>query len=368
MTTDKALTITDEEIKSEGHRIQTLLPGGFKLTDNQAAALGFYGKVTDANAMRGEIYGYGDGGGGFKIIDGYKLLVRWAKEQSDYDEDYFPLTPEEKEEQRIDPKALAYRCEVLRHDKYKSVQFYMSIGRTYTEAMGKAITSAVGIVDTKETKNAPPKTWSWAQVAKKRALKNTLNLAYAMPSISELARKYLDVDGTQTDKEDWEGVEAYKTDTERRQAAKVNAWGREAKVKRDAMSPDQLRAESQASINLMRGTLEDEDTALGEEPDREDVEDGVIEEAAPPPAEAEVKQQATIKGGFNWVEAARQLAEACPAYALENGEPNMREILSDALILGWKTINPDNVGDVLTRLSDAVNTPLETETPPEEVG
>lgn len=368
MNDKNALAITDEEIKSEGHRIKTLLPGGNKLTDNQAAALGFYGKATDANAMRGEVYGYSDGHGGFKIIDGYKLLVRWAKEQCDYDEEYYILTAEEKKEQRIDQKALAYRCEILRHDKYKSVKFYMDIGKTYTEAMAKAITSAVGIVDEKELKGSPPKTWSWAQVSKKRALRTALNFAYAMPSISELARKYLDVDGTQTEPEDWEGVEIYDTGGEQRQAAKVNAWGREAEEKREAMDPEDLAAESQRNIDLMRGTIEDDETALGEEPDREEIAEGVVIvdeeiEADPPapPAEAEVTHYAKIKHGVKWGQVTRDLAEACPAYALPNSKPNMSLILASAWDNDFKEITSENVGDVLSHLSDMVSLPKETD-------
>lgn len=363
---NKSLAITDAQIKEEGHRIKTLLPGGKDLTENQAHALGFVGRVSDANAWRGEIYGYQDRKGNFRIIEGYKLQIRWAKEQSEYDENYFALTDEEMEIEKLPNTSIAYRCRILRHDKRSGIRVYMDSGATFSEAIEEVSTSAIGVVDAKDMKNPPPKGWSFAQVAKKRALKNTLNLAYAMPSLRQLAKKFLDVDGTQTEAEDWEGVEIYKTGGEQRQAAKVNAWGREAKAKRDAMTSEELHAESQASINLMRGTVEDEETALGEEPDREDVEDGVIDAAAPPPAEAEVKHHAKIMPGVGWGEASRQLAEACPAYRLENGKPNMSEILTAAWAEGFKEITSENLGDVLTRLSDAAFMPSETEVPSSE--
>jgi hypothetical protein len=355
---DKALTITNDQIKEEGHRIKTLLPGGNKLTDNQAYSLGFVGRASDANAWRGEIYGYQDRNGNFRIIEGYKLQVRWAKEQSEYDDNYFALTDEEMKIQRLPDTSMAYRCRILRQDKRSGIRVYMDLGATFSEAVEEVSTSAIGVVDAKDMKNAPPKGWSWAQVAKKRALKNALNLAYAMPSLQQLARKFFDVDGTQTESEDWEGVGIYKTDVEQRQAAKVNAWGRKAKAKRDQLTPDQLHAESQANIDLMRGTVEDEETALGEEPEREEVEEveeGVIEEAPPTSdvgASGNGGGQAKIGGGFDWGKAARQLVEACPAYALENGQPNMQKIVTTAWAVGIKQIHKGNIGDTLAALSD----------------
>lgn len=222
--------------------MKALLPGGDKLTDTQAMSVGNYAALTRANPFRGEIYGY-ESKGQLVLVDGYKLLIRWAKKISDYDEDYGERLPPGVE--GLKDTDIGYRCTIMRHDRKKGVKEYISMGATFKEAYALVGNSAIGIVTANETRNSPPKGWSWDQVARKRALKNVLNQAYAMPSIEELARLNWEVDGQETLPEDWAAPEIYQSTEEAEAHAKLAAQERERQQKSSDMTPEEAEAHAE---------------------------------------------------------------------------------------------------------------------------
>jgi len=177
------------EIAAVGRRLKALLPGGEKFSDNQAMALAQYAQVTDSNPFRGEVYGY-ESRGKFVIVEGYKLLVRWAKRQCDFTEKYTELTPEERKAHGVAEDTIAVKCHILRDDKKADIKLFLECGATFQEALAQVMVTAVGTLSKKEMAALvdPPKSWTWLQVAEKRALKNALNRAYGMPSPKEIQR------------------------------------------------------------------------------------------------------------------------------------------------------------------------------------
>ncbi len=261
MNNDQSLILAGEkeDLIDLGHQLKVLLPGGDKLTDNQAISVGNYAQLTKANPFRGEIYGYADKNGKLVIVDGYKLLIRWAKKISDYDEDYGERLSTGVE--GLGETDIGYRCTIMRHDRKKAIREYVQLGATFREAYDLVSNSAVGIVAATETRNAPPKGWSWDQVARKRALKNVLNTAYAMPSIEELAKDSWQVDGQETVAEDWAAPDTYKTAEEAEAHARLAAQERERKEVVASMTEDQkqVRAEEIKTANTVIRNNGDDD-------------------------------------------------------------------------------------------------------------
>jgi len=271
-----ALVTKDKnELEQIGHEIQTLLPGGQKLTRNQAIALGKYAQLTKANPFRGEVYGYQGKNGELALVDGYKQLVRWAERVSKFDDNY-TLIPVG--EEGLEDGDIGYRCTIMRHDQKEQIREYVQMGATFSEAYDLVSSSAVGVVRKSETYSNkwnrpidPPSGWTWDQVARKRALKNVINLAFPMPSIDELAAEEWTVGGVETQEEDWEIVAEITNHEQKRAGAKRNALHREWSEERANMSHDELREKVQRNIDLMRGPADDDVLA-----DDEEVEEGEI--------------------------------------------------------------------------------------------
>jgi hypothetical protein len=265
MKDNNSLILADEKdgLVELGHQVKTLLPGGNKLTDNQAMSVANYAALTKANPFRGEIYGYQDKKGQLVLVDGYKLLIRWAKSISDYDEDYGDRLPVGVE--GIVAGDVGYRVTILRHDKRDGIKGYVQMGATFKEAYDLVTSSAVGIVKAVETKYPPPKGWSWDEVARKRALKNVLNRAYPMPSIEQMAKMSWDVDGVETVAEDWAEPGIYQSTEEAEAHARLAAQERERQEKVANMD-DQERAAHQEVIKEANDTIAsngDEDPVEG---------------------------------------------------------------------------------------------------------
>jgi hypothetical protein len=231
MTEEKEIATTEqpdvdiEEYRSRqqiavmGKRIKALLPGGEELTDNQAMALGQYALVMDANPYRGEVYPMVSGGK-FQLVEGYKLLVRWAKRQCPYTEKYEPITG-------IPEGAIGYRCYILRDDARPVLTELVRAGAPWKDAFDIAATSAVGVVDPGEKTRQPPKTWTWDQVARKRALKNAINQAYGMPSPREIAQETWQVNGVDTEPGDWQDTTPQMSQADRESHAEWRARARQ---------------------------------------------------------------------------------------------------------------------------------------------
>jgi len=196
------------EITTMGKRLSAMLPG--VRNEQEALRLAQASILSRANPFRGEMYVFGD-----QIIEGYKLLIRWAKRQEDYTAKYTKLSDDDDNMTQVKGAEIGYICELWRDSTRSGLVEACKAGIPYEAAQEMFIPErAVGIVSHKDTYNStkkydidPPKGWSWEQVAKKRALKNALNLAYGMPSPDELARESWEVDGQTTQAEDWQGVE-----------------------------------------------------------------------------------------------------------------------------------------------------------------
>lgn len=321
-------------------------------------------------------------GGKLIVVIYWRILKGWAEMVAPFRTGFVDMSERERERHGLQPGDLGViGYNILDADqKFFEKMTFATIqgGLKPSEATPEVLPlvakgSGIGIVLEKEMKKsdgspiAPPKGRSWAWRAEIRSLRDAIGRSHGNPTPAMIKEYAKGIGITAADLPTLaEPIMSELKPPEQRRYLKLNADLRNAKAKRDAMTPEELHAESQASINLMRGTVSDEETALGEEPDRVEIEDGVIDEPteeieADPPAaaEAEVKRHAKIMHGFDWGKASRQLAEACPAYRFENGKPDMSKILTDAWGLGFKEINKDNFGDVMAHLSDAINPPTE---------
>jgi hypothetical protein len=261
-----------EELIDLGHQLKSLLPGGTELTENQAISVGNYAALAKANPFRGEVYGYQDRSGKLVLVDGYKLLVRWAKKISEYDEDYSDRLPVGAED--IQEGDIGYRLTIMRHDKKSGIKEYVALGASFDKAFALVSSSAVGVVRKAETFNSykkksipPPKGWTWDEVARKRALKNVLNRAYAMPSIEELAKLNWEVDGQDTIPEDWAGPKVYQSTEEAEAHALLAAQERERQEKVDGMDEKEREAYTQEIETATKAMRDNGDNDLvGDEP------------------------------------------------------------------------------------------------------
>lgn len=218
---------TDDEVDSLAERIKKTLPGGEKLTDFQLVAFAQYCRVTDVNPWRGEAYPFVDWRGQFHVIDGYKAIVRWAKQRAPYSDKYEPLTGE------IGEGDKGFRCFILRHDAMPLMRELISAGMSSREAFEIAATSAVGVVTKQEMfsrKNgkpiSPPTGWTWEERARTRALKNALNKSHGAPSPKEMAEGSWMVNGTKTIPDDWKALTSNMPTYEREAIAEGNAHHR----------------------------------------------------------------------------------------------------------------------------------------------
>jgi len=229
-----------EDIVALSRRIRSMLPGGNKMGTEQAMALAQYAIALDANPFRGEIYGF-TSRGRFVLVDGYKVLVRWAKRQCPYSERCVPLGEDELSEGDI-----GFRCWILRDDARATLRDLVQAGAAFQEAYEIAATSAVGIVTQADRTDRhgkpidPPKGWTWDQVARKRALKNALNLSHGAPSPREIARESWTVGGTETQPGDWRECTPEMLPVERERLALLHAQARTQEP--DARPPEEILA------------------------------------------------------------------------------------------------------------------------------
>ncbi len=240
-----------DEIAAIGRRIKALLPGQ-KMTNDQAMALAQYARLVDANPFRGEIYMLPSG----QIVDGYKLLVRWARERAPFTERYNELTETEKVAEGVSNDDIAYMCSIFRDDRKDTLSTFIQAGASWQEAYNLAATSAIGVVTEKDRKGRngeipPPKGWTWAQVARKRALKNALNISHGAPSPRELANASWQVGSTQTQAEDWQEIPADLPPEARDRAARFAAIGRGVQEAGKKMTPEEKILRRQRNDKLL---------------------------------------------------------------------------------------------------------------------
>ena len=194
-----------QDVEALARRIQSLLPSGSKLSLEHAMAAAQYAILTDANIFRGEIYAWDDKHGNLVLDDGYKILVRWAKDKCAYSEKWEPMDATD-----LPDGAIGMRCWILRDDARPLMAQLIQAGTPWREAFEIAATYGIGVVRREDmfTRDGqpiqPPKTWTWQTRAETRALKNALNRSHGAPSPREIAAMSWDVNGTHTIAADWE--------------------------------------------------------------------------------------------------------------------------------------------------------------------
>lgn len=220
-----------DTIEAMARRLVALLPGGNKMGVANAMVLAQYALAIGANPFRGDVYGYVDPrrGNKFVIVEGYKLLVRWAKFQMPYLEQ-FERMPEEDPE--LPAAAIGYRCWILRNDSpYFLPLVHNGVG--HLEALRFCATMSVGIVTKDDRRGrqgqdiAPPVTWTWDERARTRALKNALRKSHTVPHPQDVWQLSWSVGNTLTSPKDWYTGDPTLSAFERERLAAVTAQSRD---------------------------------------------------------------------------------------------------------------------------------------------
>lgn len=247
-----------EDIHQTAKRIQVMLPGQ-KLSYENALSVAQYAKLTGLNPFRGEFYAY-ESKGKLVLVDGYKALTRWAREQCSYTDRYDPLP---KEELR-DGAVIGYRCWILREDAVPMLQSLVQCGATFQEAFENVAKAAVGVVTGRDMTSRsgeridPPTGWTWDQVARKRALKNALNISHGAPNLYELAQQSWQVNGVETIPADWEEITPEMTSEERERLAELTARERERQEAQGPITAENAGEILERNRRLLHGDNGDE--------------------------------------------------------------------------------------------------------------
>jgi hypothetical protein len=233
---------TREEVAALGRRLKVMVPGD--LTETEAMALAQYSRLMDANPFRGEIYAF-NSRGKLQLVEGYKLLIRWARRQCNYSEKYERLPDDE-----VPGGAVGYRCYILRDDAKQTLADFVKAGATFQDAYEIAAASAVGVALKNDN---VPTGWTLDEVARKRALKNAINRAYGSPSPREIAQETWKVGEIETLPEDWADVEFEPGSYEREQEAASNAVARESASKVEGMTDEERQEMLERNRVILHG-------------------------------------------------------------------------------------------------------------------
>lgn len=184
---------TDEQLNALAGRVKEVMPGGDKLSASSALATAEAAFLMDANFMMGDIYAYEDYKGKLVLVEGYKILVRWAQKVSGYSTSDRFLTEAERKAEGLKDGDIGVYLWLLRDDKREQVAEFTKLGASFREAFEMVAMRAVGVVAKGETWSAkynkavaPPVGWTWPQVATKRALKTAIRWSYGTPSPREM--------------------------------------------------------------------------------------------------------------------------------------------------------------------------------------
>lgn len=230
-----------EDLEAMAKRVKMLMPGGHKLSDEQALAAVQHALASGLNPITDAWYWPGKDGQ-LAIGDKYTMMISWAKSKSEYTTKYQRLTLKEKEEHGLDSKDIAVWVWLLRDDRAHLIKEYTEMGASFKDAYDLVATRAVGVVTVKDrlTKvgkpKDPPVGWTWPQRAEVRALKSVIRKAYGKPSPPELRALSWQVDGVDTVPGDWEEIPDERTPYERQLEARASAKEREARAHVDDQS------------------------------------------------------------------------------------------------------------------------------------
>ena len=261
-------------------------------TPKESALIANYSMSVGANCFRNEVHVWEDENGQLVMCDDYKLLVRWANTQMPFTDDYRVLSDEEKDYENINRGDLAVECFVLRRDHQdlfrEMMLAFIRDGLRATEAKWEAYKIAasrsIGVVSYNEmygkdnrggaylkTKKIPKGWGTFVKRARTRALRAAVRISHRTPSPQEIYQTGLQIGRTQTQADDWQGVEVYKTEGERIEAAKIEAWNREREQADAEKTPEERRGQFEANVNAMRGP--EDEPGIGDEPEEGDYTD-----------------------------------------------------------------------------------------------
>lgn len=177
-----------EEVAGIAKRIKTMLPGGDKLSDQQAYAAAQYARLSGLDPFAKGFYAMPGGG----IHRHYAILVNWAQGKAPYTDRYLPLTAEEREVEGLPEDTIAWKCYIIRDDRAHILGMYLKAGLALDDALGLVATRGIGRVSRKDRTGRdgkptdPPKGWTWEKVAQKRALTDALSLSHGQPTAQEI--------------------------------------------------------------------------------------------------------------------------------------------------------------------------------------
>ena len=166
-----------DELGALARRIRTALPDGRKLQEHEVLALAQLAIAYRLNPFNGEVW-YIPGKG---AMVGIKGLRKAARAQSHYFTRFEPLDEREKEARGIDPRCLAYRCLVYRHDAIlqaaEAIRAMREAGVADAhERFRYEPTEGIGLYRPGESTKMEP-----VQVAMKRAEADALKRAFDLP-------------------------------------------------------------------------------------------------------------------------------------------------------------------------------------------
>lgn len=331
------------EIAALADRFSTMLPNAKDLNRNQILAAAQYCRLMDLNPFRGEVYFFPGKGGNLAVVDGYKALTRWAADKAEYSDWYESLPLDEGE-------VYKYRCWVLRDDRKVHIKEWVEMGATFQEAREMAAHYADGVVTKSDTMTRdgrpkdPPTGWTWDQVARKRALKNALNLSHGAPSPREMAELSWKVNGTQTIPDDWDGTEELSA-YEAERLAELRATDRERQAEFDQLTDDEKAQRLAENSRLLHGDPDFEGFGDGPDYAQAEVWDAGEEETQQEEEPATIRKAkgAQVKTQ-NWAASFTSLKEDIGYY--KNGY----HATGAAWKMGYQEITDDNLADVLDAL------------------
>lgn len=258
-----------QEIAVVSRRIKTMLPNGNKMSDTQAYAAAQYTKLTGLDPFTGGFYpniGYDSG-----IFNSYKTLVSWAQTKEAYSDKYYPLTLDERElEGYGNDVVTGWKCYLIKRSDQPLLLGYIQAGLPMIEALDLIATKGIGVVVQKDTTKQdgksidPPKTWTWDRVAKKRALRNAISLAYGQPTLNELRAL-----GERVRADNLEDIPA----SHLPQAIAASIAADEIRTNSAAMTIDEHRARLRSNVEVLRTSEAD----IIDNTDQEDFARGVSE-------------------------------------------------------------------------------------------
>jgi len=270
--------VDKSEITDMVNRIKTIVPGGDAMTVAQITVIAQESILY--RTVPGRDVHYFLSRGNLQRVYDYKYLKNFAnfKEQllsgeqsATIEEQFRPLTEQEKITHGIEPDCIAALCTIKTPRERRAfaaeVKQYLEMGfdndlaiKLAKETYGEIGTSAVGVIDPNELdrngkKSEPPTGWSFMQLAEKLAFKNAINRKYGIPAADEMQALAYSM-AQRAVPNDWKNVDPLVARDTQAKLANLTAVAREVKERDGSISPDARKEEMTRNVILMRGKEE----------------------------------------------------------------------------------------------------------------